>query len=74
MNFLRQIPFNFYSVIDWQPYSEWMIDVLEQVTELDNVYGKAQFAPCPHWRPKTKLESRGEVAGYGVWDVIYKRV
>jgi tRNA (guanine-N7-)-methyltransferase len=51
-----------------------MIEVLEQVTELENVYGKAQFAPRPDWRPKTKFERRGEVAGHGVWDVIYKRV
>jgi tRNA (guanine-N7-)-methyltransferase len=55
-------------------HSEWMIDVLEQVTELDNDYGKAHFAPRPDWRPKTKFERRGEVAGHGVWDVIYKRV
>ncbi|MDE2420215.1 MAG: tRNA (guanosine(46)-N7)-methyltransferase TrmB [Gammaproteobacteria bacterium] len=64
----------FHAATDWQPYSEWMIDVLEQVTELENVYGKAQFAPRPDWRPKTKFERRGEVAGHGVWDVIYKRV
>ena len=64
----------FHAATDWQPYSEWMIDVLEQVSELENVYGKAQFAPRPDWRPKTKFERRGEVAGHGVWDVIYKRV
>jgi tRNA (guanine-N7-)-methyltransferase len=64
----------FHSATDWQPYSEWMIDVLEQVTELENVYGKAEFAPRPDWRPKTKFERRGEVAGHGVWDVIYQRV
>ncbi|AXI02969.1 tRNA (guanosine(46)-N7)-methyltransferase TrmB [Aquirhabdus parva] len=64
----------FHSATDWQPYSEWMIDVLEQVPGLENVYGKAQFAPRPEWRPQTKFERRGEAAGHGVWDVIYKRV
>jgi len=48
--------------------------VLEQVPGLENVYGKAQFAPRPDWRPQTKFERRGEAAGHGVWDVIYKRV
>ncbi len=64
----------FHAATDWQPYAEWMIDVLEQVTELDNVYGKAQYAPRPDWRPQTKFERRGEAAGHGVWDLIYRRV
>ncbi len=64
----------FHAATDWQPYAEWMIDVLEQMTELDNVYGKAQYAPRPDWRPQTKFERRGEAAGHGVWDLIYRRV
>jgi tRNA (guanine-N7-)-methyltransferase len=64
----------FHAATDWQPYAEWMIDVLEQVTELDNLYGKGLYAPRPDWRPQTKFERRGEAAGHGVWDVIYQRV
>ncbi len=64
----------FHAATDWQPYAEWMIDVLDQVPGLENVYGTGQYAPRPEWRPQTKFERRGEAAGHGVWDVIYKRV
>lgn len=64
----------FHAATDWQPYAEWMVEVLEVVPGLENINGKATYAPRPDWRPKSKFERRGEAAGHGVWDLIYKRV
>jgi len=64
----------FHSATDWQPYAEWMIEVLDTMPRLSNVYGKAEYAPRPEWRPETKFERRGVTAGHGVWDVIYQRI
>lgn len=64
----------FHSATDWQPYAEWMVDVLETMPRLKNIHGPAQYAPRPDWRPETKFERRGVEAGHGVWDVIYQRV
>ena len=64
----------FHAATDWQPYAEWMLDVLEQMPRLENVYGRGQYALRPEWRPETKFERRGHAAGHGVWDLIYQRV
>ncbi|MEC7119158.1 MAG: tRNA (guanosine(46)-N7)-methyltransferase TrmB [Pseudomonadota bacterium] len=64
----------FHAATDWQPYAEWMLDVLEHMPRLENVYGRGQYAVRPDWRPETKFERRGHAAGHGVWDLIYQRV
>ncbi len=64
----------FHTATDWQPYAQWMLDVLENQSRLKNKYGAGQFAPRPDWRPETKFERRGQIAGHGVWDLIYERV
>lgn len=64
----------FHAATDWQPYSEWMIDVLENRPNLKNVYEKGTAAPRPDWRPLTKFERRGHEAGHGVWDYIFERI
>lgn len=64
----------FHAATDWAPYAEWMLEVLESLPALRNVYGVDQYAPRPEWRPLTKFERRGEAAGHGVWDLIYQKV
>lgn len=63
----------FHAATDWQPYAEWMLDVLQSRPRLDNLYPTEQYAPRPDWRPETKFERRGHAAGHGVWDLIYQR-
>lgn len=64
----------FHCATDWQPYAEWMLDVLEQREQLRNVAGKGQVHPRPDWRPLTKFEKRGLDAGHTISDFIYQRI
>ena len=64
----------FHAATDWQPYAEWMVEVLETMPRLTNIHGQGQYAPRPDWRPYTKFEVRGQHAGHGVWDLVYQRV
>ena len=64
----------FHTATDWQPYAEWMLAVLDQQPGLINCAGAGQYAPRPDWRPLTKFERRGEAAGHGVWDLIYRKI
>ena len=32
------------------------------------------YAPQPDFRPLTKSENRGLKLGYGVWDLVFKRI
>ncbi|XID75621.1 tRNA (guanosine(46)-N7)-methyltransferase TrmB [Alkanindiges sp. WGS2144] len=64
----------FHAATDWQPYAEWMQDVLDNRPALKNLYGKGNPAPRPEWRPLTKFERRGHEAGHGVWDFIFKKI
>jgi len=54
---------------DWQPYAEYMLEVLHATPSLANSY--ADFAPRPAHRPLTKFEQRGKKLGHGVWDMIF---
>lgn len=64
----------FHAATDWQPYAEWMLDILENRPPLKNVYGQGNAAPRPDWRPETKFERRGHEAGHGVWDFIFEKI
>ncbi len=59
---------------DWQPYSEFMVEVLAGSQDYFNQAGDAHFSPAPNYRPKTKFEKRGERLGHGVWDLLYEKV
>lgn len=64
----------FHCATDWQPYAEWMLDVLEQREQLENMAGKGNAYPRPDWRPMTKFEKRGIEAGHQISDFIFKRI
>lgn len=56
---------------DWQEYAEWVLEVLQQESLLENT---AQgYATKPDYRPLTKFENRGIKLGHGVWDLIFRR-
>ncbi len=63
----------FHAATDWQPYAQWMVEVLEQAPGMVNCVAPGAYAPKPDYRPQTKFERRGERLGHGVWDLLYCR-
>ncbi len=57
---------------DWQPYAEWVLEVLEAEPMLKNTV--KDYAEKPLYRPLTKFENRGIKLGHGVWDLVNDRV
>lgn len=64
----------FHMATDWEPYAEYMIEVMQQSAGFENLAGDNLYLPRPDYRPITKFEVRGQKLGHGVWDIIYKRV
>lgn len=64
----------FHLATDWEPYAEYMLEVMEAAEGYENLAGAGQYSPRPDYRPVTKFEQRGERLGHGVWDLRYKRV
>jgi len=59
---------------DWQPYAEYMLEVMEAAPDWRNDIGPGQYAEKPAWRIETHFERRGLKLGHGVWDLLYRRV
>ena len=64
----------FHAATDWEPYAEWMLDVLDNRSRLENLAGKGNSYPRPEWRPQTKFERRGIEAGHKINDFIFKKI
>jgi tRNA (guanine-N7-)-methyltransferase len=58
---------------DWQPYAEYMLEVLSTAPGYRNLAADGQYVPRPSERPITKFERRGERLGHGVWDLKFQR-
>jgi len=58
---------------DWEPYAEFMLDVMRPISDFENLSPFGDFCPRPDWRPLTKYESRGERLGHKVSDLLYRR-
>ena len=58
---------------DWEPYADYMLEVIESEGGFVNMAGSASFHPRPEWRPETKYEKRGERLGHRVKDLLYAR-
>ncbi|MDP2152149.1 MAG: tRNA (guanosine(46)-N7)-methyltransferase TrmB [Methylotenera sp.] len=56
---------------DWQEYAEWVLEVLNAETQLENTV--KDYAVKPSYRPLTKFENRGLKLGHGVWDMVFTR-
>jgi len=64
----------FHAATDWEPYAQWMLEILDQAEGFEGLAGKGCFSERPDWRPLTKFEARGQKLGHGVWDLLYRRV
>ncbi len=63
----------FHLATDWQPYAEYMVEVINQVSGFYNLAERPPYCARPAYRPQTKFERRGLKLGHGVWDLIYQR-
>ena len=54
--------------------AEWMLDVLDNRPNLENLAGKGNGYPRPEWRPVTKFERRGIESGHKINDFIFKKI
>jgi tRNA (guanine-N7-)-methyltransferase len=59
---------------DWQPYAEYMLEVMNVAPGYQNQAEDGQYVPRPMERPTTKFERRGERLGHGVWDLKFQRI
>ena len=59
---------------DWQPYAEYMLEVMSAAPGYQNLAADGQYVPRPTERPTTKFERRGERLGHGVWDLKFQRI
>jgi len=57
---------------DWEPYAEWMIEVLGAEPGLANTAGDGRFIERPE-RGLTRFENRGRRLGHRVFDLEYRR-
>ncbi len=64
----------FHTATDWEHYAFWMLDVLDNMPQFENMAGVGKFSPRPDFRPLTKFENRGINFGHGVWDLLYKKL
>lgn len=58
---------------DWQPYAEYMLEVMLAAPGYRNLAEEGGYVPRPAERPITKFERRGERLGHGVWDVQFAK-
>lgn len=57
---------------DWQPYADWMLEVLQAEAAFENVAGEG-FSERFEGRNVTRFEARGQRLGHRVWDLTYRR-
>lgn len=59
---------------DWEPYAEWMLEVLNAEPGLANVSAEGRWAAEPAARATTRFERRGRRLGHEVFNLEYRRV
>jgi tRNA (guanine-N7-)-methyltransferase len=57
---------------DWEPYAEWMLEVLDAEPRLVNVAPRGRYLETAG-RSTTRFESRGRRLGHRVFDLEYRR-
>ncbi len=63
----------FHMATDWEPYAQWMLEVMSQAPAYVNLAADGGFHPRPAYRPLTKFEKRGLDSGHGIWDLLFAR-
>ena len=59
---------------DWEPYAQWMLEVLGANPALRNCAADGGYVPRPAARPQTRFERRGARLGHVVRDLEFERV
>lgn len=59
---------------DWEPYAEWMLEVLNASAALVNHAADSRYVPRGPDRIRTRFEARGERLGHAVHDLCYERI
>jgi tRNA (guanine-N7-)-methyltransferase len=57
---------------DWEPYAEWMLEVLAGEPRLVNTARDGRYLDAPE-RSVTRFESRGRRLGHRVFDLAFRR-
>ncbi len=57
---------------DWEPYAEYMLEVMQAQANYRNTSDNNDYVPRPDYRPTTKFEVRGQKLGHGVWDLVFE--
>lgn len=63
----------FHMATDWEPYAQYMLEVMQSAPGYQNESDSNDFCPRPEYRPITKFEVRGEKLGHGVWDLLFRK-
>ena len=58
---------------DWEQYAEYMLEVMHNSRDFENLAQDGKACPKPEWRPATKYEKRGERLGHSVFDLVFRR-
>ena len=58
---------------DWQPYADWMFEVLGRCPQLRNESPDGRWVERPVSRPPTRFELRGQRLGHEVRDLAFRR-
>ena len=58
---------------DWQPYADWMLEVLGRCPQLRNESPDGTWVERPVSRPPTRFELRGQRLGHEVRDLAFRR-
>ncbi|MGH8129238.1 MAG: tRNA (guanosine(46)-N7)-methyltransferase TrmB [Steroidobacteraceae bacterium] len=59
---------------DWEPYAEWMLEVLNAEPQLANVSAEGRWIGDPAARNPTRFERRGRRLGHEVFNLEYRRI
>ncbi len=59
---------------DWEPYAEWMLEVLNAEPALLNAAANRRWIERPPGRGSTRFEARGQRLGHRVFDLEYRRL
>ena len=58
---------------DWEQYAEYMLEVMHNSRDFENLAPDGKACLKPEWRPATKYEKRGERLGHSVFDLVFRR-
>ena len=59
---------------DWEPYADWMLEVMSATAGLRNLAPASGFVPAGTARPGTRFEDRGLRLGHEIWDLAFEKL